>query len=285
MREALELFPQSPDLVEVVDGSSLSFGEAGLPPFPPAPVRSEDFWLIAEGVLDVPCADGASSCQHRLTAVANDGVRLFVDGSLVVDSWAPAVWSARHNVLLRLERGHHTVRVEYFRGSHRVERLGGLSGEQYTVPSDGWWRATERSHGALLRVFWQPDAFGMKVYVYELPGHMNVDVLASEPRCEKHMFAAEVHIHRTLLSSPVRTLDPAAADWFYVPVYTSCKYLPSPWFGVDPWFGRKQAVAAIKWVKQRYPYFLASFGKDHVMAITYDYGACFEYKKERASVR
>ncbi|KAL0436380.1 UNVERIFIED_CONTAM: putative glucuronoxylan glucuronosyltransferase IRX7 [Sesamum radiatum] len=48
---------------------------------------------------------------------------------------------------------------------------------------------------------------GMKVYVYDLPSKYNRDWLSNE-RCSSHLFAAEVAIHRALMSSEVRTLDP-----------------------------------------------------------------------------
>ncbi|KAI3513808.1 hypothetical protein L1887_11983 [Cichorium endivia] len=34
-------------------------------------------------------------------------------------------------------------------------------------------------------------------------------------------------MHRFLLSSPVRTLNPEEADWFYTPVYTTCGLTPN----------------------------------------------------------
>lgn len=40
------------------------------------------------------------------------------------------------------------------------------------------------------------------------------------------MFGAEVRIHEAMLRSAVRTLDAEAADFFYVPVYSACQYLP-----------------------------------------------------------
>ncbi|URE21065.1 Exostosin family [Musa troglodytarum] len=61
-----------------------------------------------------------------------------------------------------------------------------------------------------------------KVFVYELPSKYNKDVVEKDPRCLNHMFAAEIFMHRFLLTSPVRTLIPEKADWFYIPVYSTC---------------------------------------------------------------
>jgi hypothetical protein len=54
----------------------------------------------------------------------------------------------------------------------------------------------------------------VKVYVYDLPRKYNTELVEKDPRCLTHMFATEVLVHRSLLSSPVRTLDPEEADWF-----------------------------------------------------------------------
>ncbi|THG14472.1 hypothetical protein TEA_024017 [Camellia sinensis var. sinensis] len=52
----------------------------------------------------------------------------------------------------------------------------------------------------------------MKVYVYDLPSKYN------------SLFASEVAIHRALVNSDVRTLDPWEADFFFGPVYVSCNF-------------------------------------------------------------
>lgn len=139
------------------------------------------------------------------------------------------------------------------------------------------------------------------------------------------MFAAEVRMYENMLRSAARTLDAEAADFFYVPVLSSCKYLPKvraphhhpalaerahtrmrvadrtgdvfppsfptfpvslsqPYFGVDPWFGEKQINRAIGYI-QRWPYWARTQGQDHIFTITYDYGACFEYKEDKADAR
>ncbi|KAG6783050.1 hypothetical protein POTOM_012481 [Populus tomentosa] len=67
----------------------------------------------------------------------------------------------------------------------------------------------------------------LKVYVYELPSKYNNKLLQKDPRCLTHMFAAEIFMHRFLLSSPVRTLNPDEADWFYTPIYPTCDLTPT----------------------------------------------------------
>ncbi len=50
-------------------------------------------------------------------------------------------------------------------------------------------------------------------------------------------YRAEPALHEMLLQSPHRTLDPALADFFYVPVYTSCFLWPVHGWADAPWFG------------------------------------------------
>lgn len=87
---------------------------------------------------------------------------------------------------------------------------------------------------------------GAKVFVYDLPEGLNSE-------CEELMsqwnwmldmgleewpppmlgdlanfaFALEPVVHAVLLQSPHRTLDPSAADWFYIPFYSGCSYRQS----------------------------------------------------------
>jgi len=61
--------------------------------------------------------------RYRFTTVTDDGVRLFVDGQLVIDQWremAPTQFSAE----VELSRGWHGLRMEYFEaGGGAVARL------------------------------------------------------------------------------------------------------------------------------------------------------------------
>ncbi|KAK4267897.1 hypothetical protein QN277_024621 [Acacia crassicarpa] len=63
----------------------------------------------------------------------------------------------------------------------------------------------------------------LKVFVYDLPPKYNTDWLSNE-RCNSHLFASEVAIHRALVTSDVHTFDPYEADFFFVPVYVSCNF-------------------------------------------------------------
>jgi hypothetical protein len=58
--------------------------------------------------------------RYRFTTFSDDGVRLFVDDKLVIDSWRPMRGS--RSVTVNLSEGTHTVRLEYFErtGAARV---------------------------------------------------------------------------------------------------------------------------------------------------------------------
>ena len=51
-------------------------------------------------------------------------------------------------------------------------------------------------------------------------------------------YGTESLFHEQLLQSPHRTLDPEEADFFYVPVYTSCFIHPVyAWADMPFWYG------------------------------------------------
>ena len=51
-------------------------------------------------------------------------------------------------------------------------------------------------------------------------------------------YSIESALHEYLLQSPHRTLDPEQADFFYVPVYTSCFFHPVlGWADFPYWYG------------------------------------------------
>ncbi|CAD7929635.1 unnamed protein product [Amoebophrya sp. A120] len=65
-----------------------------------------------------------------------------------------------------------------------------------------------------------PRLFDVRVFVLDF-GKFN-EWTSRSLLCSQGMFATEVFVHRWLLHSPYRTLDPDAADFFFVPIYPSC---------------------------------------------------------------
>lgn len=115
----------------------------------------------------------------------------------------------------------------------------------------------------------------LKVFVYELPSKYNKKILQKDPRCLTHMFAAEIFMHRFLLSSPVRTLNPAEADWFYTPVYSTCDLTPN---GLPlPFKSPRMMRSAIQLISSNWPYWNRTEGADHFFIVPHDFGACFHY--------
>lgn len=116
----------------------------------------------------------------------------------------------------------------------------------------------------------------LKVYVYELPSKYNKKILQKDPRCLNHMFAAEIFMHRFLLSSPVRTLNPEEADWFYTPIYTTCDLTPN---GLPlPFKSPRMMRSAIQLISSNWPHWNRTEGADHFFVVPHDFGACFHYQ-------
>ncbi|KAI7982578.1 putative glucuronoxylan glucuronosyltransferase IRX7 [Camellia lanceoleosa] len=120
----------------------------------------------------------------------------------------------------------------------------------------------------------------LKVYVYDLPSKYNSDWLSNE-RCSNHLFASEVAIHRTLLNSDVRTLDPWEADFFFVPVYVSCNFSTINGF---PAIGHARSLisSAVQLISSELPFWNRSQGSDHVFVASHDFGSCFHTMEDVA---
>ncbi|AQK88208.1 putative beta-14-xylosyltransferase IRX10L [Zea mays] len=139
---------------------------------------------------------------------------------------------------------------------------------------------TERIEGSAGDVLEDDPVGRLKVYVYDLPSKYNKKLLKKDPRCLNHMFAAEIFMHRFLLSSAVRTFNPEEADWFYTPVYTTCDLTPK---GLPlPFKSPRMMRSAIQLIATNWPYWNRSEGADHFFVTPHDFGACFHYQEEKA---
>ncbi|GAB0494649.1 hypothetical protein MMPV_005945 [Pyropia vietnamensis] len=119
----------------------------------------------------------------------------------------------------------------------------------------------------------------LRVYVYDLPEEFNealvrrsheVPPRIRDPLCDASFYSAEVSLHRFLLTSPVRTLDPDDADFFYVPIYTTCflmTHLPNNLTATGAHF-----AAGMNRIIREYPFFNRSGGRDHVYTFTQGFG-------------
>ncbi|BBN00077.1 putative beta-1,4-xylosyltransferase IRX10 [Marchantia polymorpha subsp. ruderalis] len=123
----------------------------------------------------------------------------------------------------------------------------------------------------------------LKVFVYELPAKYNTKLIQKDSRCLTHMFATEIFLHRFLLESPVRTLNPEEADWFYTPVYTTCDLTSN---GLPlPFKSPRMMRSAIQYISIHWPYWNRTEGADHFFTVPHDFGACFHYQEEQAIQR
>jgi hypothetical protein len=116
----------------------------------------------------------------------------------------------------------------------------------------------------------------LKVYIYELPTKYNKKMVAKDSRCLSHMFAAEIFMHRFLLSSATRTMNPEEADWFYTPVYTTCDL--TPWGHPLPFKSPRIMRSAVQFISSHWPYWNRTDGADHFFVVPHDFGACFHYQ-------
>lgn len=90
------------------------------------------------------------------------------------------------------------------------------------------------------------------------------------------MFAAEIIFHKNILHSPVRTLNPDEADWFYIPVYLNCELGDR---GLPLHERAPQIIrVAIKHISTLWPYWNRTEGADHFFIIPHDFGPCFDFR-------
>jgi len=116
----------------------------------------------------------------------------------------------------------------------------------------------------------------LKVFIYDLPRKYNKKMVTKDPRCLNHMFAAEIFMHRFLLSSAVRTLNPKEADWFYTPVYTTCDLTNA---GLPlPFKSPRVMRSAIQYISNKWPFWNRTDGADHFFVVPHDFAACFHYQ-------
>ncbi|XBH88411.1 hypothetical protein VPH35_075698 [Triticum aestivum] len=115
----------------------------------------------------------------------------------------------------------------------------------------------------------------VRIYVYDLPARFNRDWAAADPRCARHLFAAEVALHDALLGCPAARADrPEDADLFFVPVYVSCNFSTAN--GLPSLSHARGLLAdAVALVRREMPYWNRSAGADHVFVASHDFGACF----------
>lgn len=130
---------------------------------------------------------------------------------------------------------------------------------------------------------WSDPNFAKKrlsVYVYELAAEFNDELVdrshrsppsIRDPFCDSNFYSSEMHVHKFLLHSAVRTLDPEEADFFYVPIYATCNLIvhqPNDMARNGAHFTKGMNI-----IIEKYPYWNRTNGRDHVFVFAQGFGA------------
>lgn len=137
-------------------------------------------------------------------------------------------------------------------------------------------RGATRNQTDLIGTARPPHKYNFKIYVYELPTWANTLILLKHPYCRDSVFGTEIHLHEQLLQNAhgVRTLDPEAADFFFVPVYAACLVYKD--FGLFDRY-RFLVKAVIDHIMEKHPYWHRSMGRDHIWPFVHDFGGCLSW--------
>jgi hypothetical protein len=141
----------------------------------------------------------------------------------------------------------------------------------------------------LIYVYDMPPRFDQHMLQYKLGIEHCIHRLYDENNATEflnHQYTTETGLHELLLQSSHRTLDPEEADFFYVPVYTSCWIMPVHGYAEFPYFhGSEKSnrvhtavnmlIEAQQWVQTQHPYWDRNGGKDHILFVSHDEGSCW----------
>ena len=120
----------------------------------------------------------------------------------------------------------------------------------------------------------------LQIYIYDLPSQYNQQLIDEsihspgpirDPRCDTNFYSSEFHVHRYLKKSSVRTNDPSKADFFYLPVYTTCDLITHQPNDVNRVGNNFQK--ALDHIIQTYPYWNRTSGRDHVYLFAQGFAA------------
>lgn len=130
---------------------------------------------------------------------------------------------------------------------------------------------------------WKDPEFAssrIKVYYYDLPPKFNQELVDEshrnppkirDPFCDESFYSAEYTIANHFKNSPVRTMNASEADYFYVPILSTCYLmtnLPNDVEKTGAFFEEAMDV-----VINEFPYWNQSDGRDHVFMFAQGFGA------------
>jgi len=117
------------------------------------------------------------------------------------------------------------------------------------------------------------------IYVYDMPPRFTSWLAAFRKGdwSRDHWYGVDVILHKMLLRSRHRTLDPAQADFFFIPLHLSLGYYSHRYYFkhfTQP--AHKPLRDAIAYVKATWPqHWARRGGRDHIMVMTQDQGNRF----------
>jgi len=119
------------------------------------------------------------------------------------------------------------------------------------------------------------------VFTYSLPARFNLALR----NCNESMFATEVLMHDYFSRSyQFRTQDPSEANLFFVPIYSTCYRRQKS--VMDSNFKEELVIhfvmEVIEFIRNSFPFWNRTNGKDHIFVFPHDYGKCLTYFPERA---
>lgn len=120
----------------------------------------------------------------------------------------------------------------------------------------------------------------LRVYVYDLPPRFNTQLIRAshqspshirDPYCDENFYSSEVHVHHFFLNSSVRTLDPELANFYYVPIYTTCDLINKQ--PNDLQRTGRNFRDAMQSIVNDHPYWNRTDGRDHVFLFSQGFSA------------
>jgi len=185
--------------------------------------------------------------------------RRFAEGKAAFDEAALPDPVERENLGSLAYHAFEQRRQQASRAARAKAMLNGTSGEASYELLPHW----EVPASAALLPALQGSRPLFRIYVYgeaDVPG---IGELTRAPAfCHYRQWGADVGFHDFFRASPLRTLNPEEADYFFVPTYACCHQLA----GLHDFDGLDETHAK---VTRNLPYFARSRGRDHIFAFHY----------------